>query len=297
VLNADFSKTFDGPTTAGGTAILSFTISNLSATTQLSGLGLHRRPRARSSPGLVATGLPLSDVCGTGSTVSGTSFLAFTGGSVLPSGSCTIDVPVQIPMGATLPEPIRTRPVELNSGGIPTAPPATADLAIEPPPTFAKVFAPDTIGAAQISTLTFTIDNSASAVAATNLDFTDNLPAGTVVATPSNASTTCTGGTLTAADGSAVITYTGGTAPAGGSCTVTVDIAVTGPGASVNTSGDLTSDSGTSGSASDTLTVADTADLRQGLRAGDGVRGQCRDPHLHHRQRRQSSGRHQPRLH
>jgi hypothetical protein len=254
VLNADFSKTFDGPTTAGGTAILSFTISNLSATTQLSGLGFTDDLSA-VIPGLVATGLPLSDVCGTGSTVSGTSFLAFTGGSVLPSGSCTIDVPVQIPAGAA-PGTYPNTSSQLNSGGIPTAPPATADLAIEPPPTFAKVFAPDTIGAAQISTLTFTVDNSASAVAATNLDFTDNLPAGTVVATPSNASTTCTGGTLTAADGSAVITYTGGTAPAGGSCTVTVDIAVTGPGASVNTSGDLTSNSGNSGPASDTLTVA-----------------------------------------
>jgi uncharacterized repeat protein (TIGR01451 family) len=253
VLNADFTKSFDGPSTAGGAAILSFTISNLSATTPLTGLAFTDDLDAVVS-GLVATGLPLTDACGTGSTISGTSFLTFSGGSVLPGGTCTIDVPVQIPMGAT-PGTYPNTSSELNSSGLPVAPPAIADLAIEPPPTFAKAFAPATISVAQVSTLTFTIDNSASALAATNLDFTDSLPAGTIVATPGNASTTCSGGTLTAVDGSSVVTYTGGTAPAGGSCTITVDIAVTGAGTFVNTSGDLTSDSGTSGSATDTLTA------------------------------------------
>ena len=92
-------------------------------------------------------------------------------------------------------------------------------------------------------------------LAASALDFTDNLPASVVVATPASASTTCSGGTLTAAAGSGVITYTGGSVAAGASCTVVVDVTSVTPGAHVNTSGDLTSSSGNSGPATDTLNV------------------------------------------
>ncbi|MEQ8677152.1 MAG: hypothetical protein RLP44_27175, partial [Aggregatilineales bacterium] len=109
-----------------------------------------------------------------------------------------------------------------------------------------------------VSTLTFTIDNTASSIAATSLDFTDNLPAGMVVASPANASTTCTGGTLTANAGTSTITYTGGTVAAASSCTISVDITSSVAGAHVNTTGDLTSSLGNSGTASDTLTVVDT---------------------------------------
>ncbi len=125
----------------------------------------------------------------------------------------------------------------------------------EPAPVFAKSFAPDTIGPGGVSTLTFTIDNSASALAAASLAFTDNLPAGVTIASPSNATTTCTGGTLTATSGSSVISYSGGSVSAGASCTVQVDVTTSGFGVLVNTSGDLTSSSGNSGPATDTLTV------------------------------------------
>jgi len=139
--------------------------------------------------------------------------------------------------------------------------PATATLTIEPPPIFAKSFTPNTIYAGQTSTLLFTIDNSASVLAATALDFTDNLPADVVVATPASASTTCTGGTLTAVNGSGTISYSGGTVAAGASCTVEVDVTSDTAGTHVNTTGDLTSSSGNSGAANDSLTVNPTADL------------------------------------
>ena len=47
---------------------------------------------------------------------------------------------------------------------------------VEPPPSFAKAFTPATVGVGQASTLTFTIDNTASALVAAALNFTDNLP-------------------------------------------------------------------------------------------------------------------------
>ena len=122
-------------------------------------------------------------------------------------------------------------------------------------PGFSKAFAPASIQTGDVSTLTFTIDNSALAVPATALDFTDNLPAGMEVAATPNASTTCTGGTLTAVAAAGVVSYTGGTIAAGASCTVDVDVTATAAGALVNTSGNLTSSLGNSGTAGATLTV------------------------------------------
>jgi uncharacterized repeat protein (TIGR01451 family) len=248
-----FDKAFDGPSTAGGTPILTFQLSNQSASSGVTSLSFLDDLDAEV-PGLIATGLPMSNVCGAGSTLSGTSVLTLTGAALLPNGSCTINVPLLVPPGTAAGTYPNTTS-DLQSGGLTVAPPAAADLVIEPPPTFAKAFNPATIGVGQASTLTFTIDNSASAVAASGLTFNDNLPAGTVVATPSGASTTCTGGSLAATPGGAVVNYSGGAVGAGASCTVQVNVTGTAPGNHVNTTGALTSSSGSSGTATATLTV------------------------------------------
>ncbi len=121
------------------------------------------------------------------------------------------------------------------------------------PPGFSKTFAPTIVAVGGISTLTFTIDNSANGTAIGSLDFIDNLPAGMLVATPSNTSTTCSGGSLTAITGTNSISYTGGTVAASTSCTITADVVTASPGVLVNTSGALTSDAGNSGTAGSTL--------------------------------------------
>ncbi len=123
------------------------------------------------------------------------------------------------------------------------------------PPGFSKQFTPDLVFSGQASQLSLSIDNSANVLDATALDFTDNLPALLVVASPSNASTTCTGGTLTATPGSGVVSYTGGSVSAGATCEVLVDVVPNSTGSFVNTTGDLTSDLGNSGTASATLTA------------------------------------------
>lgn len=125
------------------------------------------------------------------------------------------------------------------------------------PPVFSKAFAPNPVTLGGISTLTFTIDNTANPVDVTNLDFTDTLPAGMIVATPSNAATTCTGGTLTAVDASGTISYTGGTVAASSSCIIAVDVEGISLGTHTNLSGDLTSSAGNSGTATADLTVND----------------------------------------
>jgi|GEM_PF-1082115 len=124
-------------------------------------------------------------------------------------------------------------------------------------PGFSKAFAPAAILVGDVSTLTFTIDNSARGLSATALDFTDNFPASMEVAATPNASTTCTGGTLTAVAGAGVVSYTGGSVGAGAACTVDVDVTATAAGSLANTSGSLTSSAGNSGTANATLTVAE----------------------------------------
>ncbi len=54
-------------------------------------------------------------------------------------------------------------------------------------PDFSKEFAPDIIGPGSVSTLTFTIDNSAEGVTVDSLAFTDTLPGAVAIADPANA--------------------------------------------------------------------------------------------------------------
>lgn len=247
-----FSKSFNGPTTATGTPVLTFTITNSNSETADS-IAFSDDLNAVIT-GLAATNLPLSNVCGVGSLLSGTSTLMLSGGELGPMSSCTFSAELLVPGTATAGTFPNATSV-LTQNGLTVAAPARADLIVEPPPTFAKSFAPDTIGAGEVSTLTLTVDNSASAVAASGLSFVDNFPAGLVIADPTNAATTCVGGMGDASPGATSFSFAGGSVDAGASCTVQVDVTSDSGNVYVNTTGDLTSSSGNSGPASDTLTV------------------------------------------
>ena len=260
-----FSKSFDGPTTATGAALLTFTITNPGASTATD--LRFEDDLSNVIPGLIATSLPAVP-CGPGSSITGISLLTLESGELPPSGgTCSFDVEVQVPAGATA----GTFPnitSDLFQGGLEVAEPATADLTIEPPPTFAKLFTPDSMVFSGVSTLTFTVDNSASAVAADNLSFIDNLPAGIVIANPTNASSTC-GGMGNAAAGAVSFAYSGGSVGAGATCTVQFDVAGAAEGIHVNVTGDLTSSSGNSGTATDTITILPEVDVS--VTKDDGV--------------------------
>ena len=248
-----FTKTFDTPVAGVGTSVdVTFSITNNDAST-LSALAFNDDLSAFLS-GAVATGLP-ANPCGTGSTITGTSFLAMSGATLAASETCSFSVTLTVPAGAT-PGDYTNTTSALTSNGLTVAAAASDSLEIVAPPAFAKAFAPASVVLDETSTMTLTIDNAAQPVAATSLDVTDNLPAGMSVATPSNAATTCTGGTLTAVNGANSVSYTGGTVGAGATCTVTVDVIGSAAGALANTTGDLTSSLGNSGPASATLTVS-----------------------------------------
>ena len=247
-----FFKAFEGPTAATGTAVLTFTLENLSATTAAADLGFTDDLDA-VVPGLVATGTPQSGICDVGSQITGTSLLTFSGGSLAPATSCTFGVTLAVPADAA-PGSFLNTTSALRTAGLVVAAPATASLEIEPPPGFSKVFSPTAVTVGGVSTLTFTLDNGASVLDATGLAFSDNLPAGVEVASTPDASSTC-GGTVTANPGTGVVSLSGGAVMAGGSCTVRVDVVGTAEGSFVNTTGDLTSSLGSSGTATDTLDV------------------------------------------
>ncbi|MDA3874927.1 MAG: PKD domain-containing protein [Kiritimatiellae bacterium] len=134
-------------------------------------------------------------------------------------------------------------------------------VVIAVPPVFDAAFSPGTILSGEVSTLTFTVDNTVNTAAADNLAFTVNLASGVVIATPANASSTLTGGTLTATAGSGILTLSGASVSAGTTATVQVNVTGTAPGTYVTVTGDLTSDFGTSGPASDTLVIKETPSL------------------------------------
>lgn len=253
-----FTKSFDGPTAVNATPVLTFTLTNLSATATLNDISFSDDLDA-FLPGLVATGLPVAGVCGAGSQIAGTSFLTLTGASLGPGESCTINVDLQMPAMIAPGSYVNTTSV-VTAGGLQAAAATTATLVVEPPPTFSKAFAPTLVAVGGTSTLTFTIDNTASALLVSGLQFIDNLPAGLVVANPGNESTTC-GGTVTATPGSASVSFSGGTAGAGATCTVSVDVTPSAPGSFNNVTSDLSSSNGTSGPAAATLDVVDNFTL------------------------------------
>ncbi|RMH15791.1 MAG: DUF11 domain-containing protein [Acidobacteria bacterium] len=253
VVTLTLDKAFSGTGFPGETVDLTFTLTNLDSSAGASNLSF-----SDSLPAGLTAVAPLPDTssCGAGSSISGTSFLTFSGGSLGPSGSCSFTVTLQVPAAAT-PGTFVNTTSDLFSAGLSVSGPASDALTIEPPPAFTKSFGLNPASVGSISTLTFTIDNSASGVAATGLAFTDVLPAGLVIAAVPNVVDGC-GGSVTAAPGASTITYTGGTVAAGAVCTVRVDVTPTAIGSPVNVTGDLTSSSGNSGTATDTLTAIAT---------------------------------------
>jgi len=95
------TKTFTGgPVLPGNSVNLEFTIQNLDTNGfGAANIGFTDNLDAVVS-GLVATGLPASNVCGSGSEISGTSTLTFSGGSLAAGASCTFSVTLLVPTGA-----------------------------------------------------------------------------------------------------------------------------------------------------------------------------------------------------
>ena len=199
--------------------------------------------------------------CGEGGTYS---FLPLTntfeagGSAVVPPGAiCTISFDVI----ASSPGTYGSSTSELTTS-LGSSPGASASLNVVPPPIFTQVFTPENFNADGVGTLTYTIDNTASALDATNLSFTNALPAGLVLSDSVNFFSSCVGGSVTAGPGSSSFSYSSGTVPAGASCILQVEVTSLEGGSFINTTGDLTSSLGNSGPSTDTLEVTPIVAVR-----------------------------------
>ncbi len=217
----------DDPALPGGTATLRFTIQNLSATEAATGI-VFQDALGGVLGGLAATGLPLSNVCGAGSSLtglSGNTVLVFQGGGLAPGTSCQFDVTLDVPAAAASGSYANlTSGFSASIGGSTVAFPNAADqlevsaerLALD------KEFTDDPVAPGGVATLQFTLTNLDPSLAATGITFTDDLDAAlaglTAVGLP--AADICGAGSQIS--GTSLLTLTGGSLPAGGSCTFSV---------------------------------------------------------------------------
>ncbi|MDX2041721.1 MAG: hypothetical protein SF097_10740 [Acidobacteriota bacterium] len=179
--------------------------------------------------------------------------ISLSGGSLTSSGNCSISVAVRgTTAGAKNNVTGNVSTTESGAGGT-----ANATLNVFAPPTITKAFSPTTVALNGTSTLTLTITNPAANPAGVNgVTVSDVFPAGLVVHTTPGANNTC-GGSFAAPAGATNIALTGGAiATAGGSCSVSVTVRGTTPGAKLNTTGAVSSTEGGAGlTASATLNV------------------------------------------
>ncbi len=268
-----FSKTFipdSLSTTTSGT--IRYVINNSASAVAISQLGFTDDLNAAIA-GMVATGLPNSDVCGIGSQITGTSTITLSGGEIMANAQCSFDVRYSVPSNTT---PITVSSVTSvltgqqasSSGstqGISVAA-ASDSLTLSPPVLrFAKQFMPDSVDIGETTTLVFSIDNSSTEFAANNVSFSNVFPAALqpLSNTPSMAINPCPGNTaINTATNS--IQFNASSLAGGLNCNVYVVVRATAVGDFNSTSGSLMSSHGDSGSATAMIRVTNDRD-------GDGV--------------------------
>lgn len=259
------TKMFLGdPALPGGTVTLRFTVHNDSTSQAATGVTFTDNLDA-ALPGLAAVGLPMSDVCGSGSTLSGTSLITLSGGSLPALGSCTFDVTLQVPSGVNLGTPVvnTTSQITGSVGGAATTGAAASDTLVLNFLNFSKSFA-GTAAPGQSVDLTFTITNPDSSNGVSDLKFSDDLnamlPGAAAVGLPLN--DVCGAGSVFS--GTSVLTLTGGSLAAGGTCTITVPVQIPG-GASAgsydNSTGDLNAAGGMAAGPASASLLVDTIPL------------------------------------
>ncbi len=125
--------------------------------------------------GLVSISGTLNDVCGAGSSISGTSTLTFTGGTLALGESCDFNVTVQVPSNAAFGSHTNTTSgISATVDGLTITGPATSAQLKVVGLLFTKSFVESPTFSGNDATLRFRIENT-STVDATSGSFTDSL--------------------------------------------------------------------------------------------------------------------------
>lgn len=197
----------------------------------------------------VASPLTSTSVCSAGGTAStlknsGSTALAVgdigiqvNGGTIAAGGTCTITVGVTASVAGNYTNTTSTvsGTIAGASAGVGSAP-----LTVRDQPLISKLFTPDFITAGSTSLLTFELTNNNATTALSGAGFTDALT-NMSIASAGAAGGTCAGAaTNVFSAGATALSFTGLTLPAAGSCTVTVSVTSSAPGANPNTTSGVT---------------------------------------------------------
>lgn len=222
------SKTFtDDPVLPGDTVILEFSISHHeNSPTDATDINFTDDLGATLT-GLTAVGLPLNDICGPGSQLSGTSLLSFSGGSLAPGETCTFSVTLQVPAGAAVGSYSNTTSDLIAIvGGEPISSQAASAVLDIAGMHFSKAFIDDPVLPGDLVTLRFTIENLSQLDGATGLFFTDSLSAVISGMTAVGLPATDVCGPGSQISGTTSLTFTGGNLAAGASCTFNITVLI-----------------------------------------------------------------------
>jgi uncharacterized repeat protein (TIGR01451 family) len=225
-----------------GTTSLTFTINNPNTGITLNGIAFTDNLPA----GLVVASTPnLNNTCGgTATAVGGSGSVSLSAGTLAASANCTVSVDVQ---GTTA--GVKNNSVQVTSTEGGTGNTSNASITVVAPPSISKGFGAASIPLNGSTSLSFTITNGNATTALSGVAFSDTLPAGLVISTPNGLTGTCGAGTITATQGTNTISLSGGTIAASGSCTFSVNVKGTAAGLQVNTTGNVTSTEGGTGTA------------------------------------------------
>ncbi len=235
-----FSKSFtDDPVVPGEQVTLQFTIDNGPSTNDATDLSFSDDVASQLG-GATATGLPLSNVCGAGSNLTGTSIIQLTGGNLPAGNSCSFSVTLDVPV-ATSPATYINTTSRLRDNGIVVAPRASdALMVLAPDITVTKTDGQATAAPGESITYTIVVTNDTGdmylGAPVNDVLVEDTFPAGL----------TCT--YTSAAAGGA----TGNTAAGSGDIADTLDMPA---GSSVTYTADCTIDAGATGTISNTATA------------------------------------------
>lgn len=272
VTNTNFKKTFlDDPVPPGGTVDLQFEITNVDRDFTATNVSFTDDLDAVVS-GLVAIGLPTS-ACG--GTLTGTSTLSLTGGSIPSGETCTFSVTLQVPAGATPGQyPNATSNLAYDLNGSPNSdPPAQDDLFIQNAPVLTKTFSSSTVVPGDMITMDFTISNSDAAGSLTDIAFMDALNQTPAVIAALPAAGFCGAGSVAFVSdvgGISTLSIAGASLGPSASCNFSIDLQIPGDapmGTYTNTTSQVTGTSGgmmvTGAPASDDLTIVTAPDLNK----------------------------------
>ena len=260
-----------------GTTSLTVTITNTNATTALTGVGysdvlpvglaiivVNPASGCGSATFSFTLGVPHSD-----------SF-SMTGGTIAPSGSCTLVLTVKGTTGGV--KSNTTSAVTSTEGGTGTTSNTASVTVVVAPPTISKSFGAAEIPLGGTTSLTLTITNSNPLAPLTGVGFTDTLPAGLAL-TLVNAESGCGSPFLSFTIGvppSDSVSMTGATIAPGGSCIIPLGVTGTTVGLKTNTTSTVTStEGGTGAAAMASVTVFDGPDVTiSKSHTGSFVRGE-----------------------